>query len=252
MVRVGYNKDMYTTLENNIRRNKIISLATIIDGENIGKKLLINSDGTFDGDLGDSNLNQHILDLSKSVFEKQQPRRENIEIEGKLFDVFIDIFPPMPKMIIIGAVHIAIPLVTLGKVAGFYTVVIDPRRAFAMEEKFTHADELINEWPNDVLDKVCVDEASCFITLTHDEKIDNPSLAYALKSPARYIGALGSKRTHAKRKDALIEMGFTEDDFNRIHGPVGLKIGGHGPEEIAISIIAEIVAEKHGVKLAKV
>ncbi len=244
--------NMYKTLEKNIRRNKITSLATIIDGENVGKKLLIYSDGTFKGDLGDLNLNQRVIELSKSVFEMQEPRRESIEIEGKLFDVFVDIFQPMPKMIIIGAVHIAIPLVTLGNIAGFYTIVIDPRRAFAMEEKFTHADELIIEWPTDVLEKVGVDEASCFITLTHDEKIDNPSLAYALKSPARYIGALGSKRTHAKRKTALMEMGFKEDDFNRIHGPIGLKIGGRGPEEIAISIIAEIVAEKHGIKLSKV
>ena len=182
----------------------------------------------------------------------QESQEGNIEVEGKLFDVFIDIFPPNAQNDYYWGRAYCHTVDNNGNIAGFYTIVIDPRRAFAMEEKFTHADELIVEWPTDVLEKVGVDEASCFITLTHDEKIDNPSLAYALKSPARYIGALGSNRTHAKRKEALMEMGFTEDDFNRIHGPVGLKIGGHGPEEIAISIIAEIVAEKHGVKLTKV
>lgn len=233
----------------NVKQNQFIATAMVLNGDNIGKKLIIYPDRSYESDLDNTALEKKIVQLSIESINLQQSKRLQFTMEEKVFDLFIDILSPMPKMIIIGAVHIAIPLVTLGKIAGFHTIVVDPRKAFAMEEKFSHADQLVVAWPTDVLDEIGIDEATCFITLTHDEKIDNPSLAYALQSPARYIGALGSVKTHAQRKDALIEMGFTEDDLNKIHAPIGLNIGAKGPNEIAISVISEIIAQSHGLKL---
>jgi len=239
-------KDFYNKIQACTNQNRMVALATIIKGQGLGSKLLIYKDGLFEGDLGDSTLNDQVAILASQVFNSQEPKRVDLTFRNEIIELFIDVFPPLPKLIIIGAVHIAIPLVTMGKIAGYHTIVIDPRRAFAMRDKFNYAEELIVEWPTDALERVGIDEATCFVTLTHDEKIDNPSLAYALKSSARYIGALGSPKTHAKRKTALVEMGFTEEELQKIHSPIGLDIGARGPHEIAISIIAEIVAQKHG------
>ena len=145
-----------------------------------------------------------------------------------------------------GAVHIAAALVTYAHTLGFYTIVIDPRTAFVTSERFPHADELIPRWPDVVFAEAVLDENACVVVLTHDEKIDNPALAMALRSPARYIGALGSRRTHAKRVAALKALGLEDAQIARIHAPVGLDIGARRPEEIALAIMAEIVAVMNG------
>jgi len=143
-------------------------------------------------------------------------------------------------------VHIAAALVTYANVLGFRTVVLDARTAFATPERFAHAAELIARWPADALAAQNLDEGSCVVVLTHDEKIDNPALAVALRSPARYVGALGSRKTHAKRVAALRELGLGDAEIARIHAPIGLPIAARRPEEIALSIMAEIVAVVNG------
>jgi xanthine dehydrogenase accessory factor len=148
-------------------------------------------------------------------------------------------------MFIVGAVHIAIPLVTFAKTLGFRTVVVDARGAFATPERFAHADELIMAWPDEALEGK-LHSNSAVVLLTHDPKLDDPALKIALPSPARYVGALGSPRTHAKRLDRLREDGVPEEQLARLHAPIGLKIGANTPEEIAVSIIAEVVAARHG------
>lgn len=161
-------------------------------------------------------------------------------------EVFIDVQAPSPKLILVGAVHIAQPLVTFAKALGFWTIVLDARAAFATRERFPHADELIIRWPADALADMTLDEATYIVFLTHDDKLDNPALVEVLQYPVRYVGALGSKKTHAKRVVALQEMGVSQTQLARIYAPIGLKLGGRKPEEIAVSIIAEIVQVKAG------
>ncbi|MDM8532897.1 XdhC/CoxI family protein [Anaerolineales bacterium HSG25] len=160
--------------------------------------------------------------------------------------VFVDVYPPRLKLIMVGAVHIAIPLTSFAKTLGFQTIIIDARAMFATPERFPHADQLIVQWPDEALTSMTIDEATYIVTLTHDEKLDNPALAVAVNSRARYIGALGARTTHAKRVTALKAQGISEEALARIHAPIGLNIGAVGPEEIAMSIMAEIVAVKRG------
>jgi xanthine dehydrogenase accessory factor len=161
------------------------------------------------------------------------------EIEGE--PVFFNIFNPELRLFIVGAVHIAQNLVPMAVAAGYEVTVIDPRRSFGSEFRFPGI-TLDNRWPDEFLTDADADRRTAIVTLTHDAKLDDPALQHALRSEAFYIGALGSARTREKRHQRLTREGFTEDDFKRIHGPIGLDIGAKSPAEIAISIIAEITA----------
>ncbi|MCR9214704.1 MAG: XdhC family protein [Proteobacteria bacterium] len=161
------------------------------------------------------------------------------EIEGE--PVFFNIFNPELRLFIVGAVHIAQNLVPMAVAAGYEVTVIDPRRSFGSEFRFPGV-TLDNRWPDEFLADADADRRTAIVTLTHDAKLDDPALQHALRSEAFYIGALGSTRTREKRHQRLTREGFTEDDFKRIHGPIGLDIGAKSPAEIAISIIAEITA----------
>jgi xanthine dehydrogenase accessory factor len=153
--------------------------------------------------------------------------------------VFLHVFNPPLRMLIVGAAHIAQPLSQMALLAGYEVYVIDPRQAFASADRFPGV-HLVDEWPDDGMTALAPDRRSAVVALTHDPKLDDPGLSVALKSDAFYIGALGSTRTHAKRLDRLRESGFGEADFARIHGPIGLDIGAKSPAEIAISIMAEV------------
>lgn len=154
--------------------------------------------------------------------------------------LFIESYVPPPTLFMVGGVHISVALAALAKVLGFRTVVVDARSAFASEERFAHVDELVLAWPDEAL-AGRLDARSSVAVLTHDPKLDDPAIREALRSPAAYIGALGSPSTHAKRLERLRAEGFSEEDLARIHGPIGLSIGAKTPEEIALSILAEIV-----------
>ncbi len=160
--------------------------------------------------------------------------------------VFLEAFPPARRLFIVGATHTAIPLCRMARELGFRVSVIDPRSAFASEERFPEADEVLRAWPDEVLASAQLDADAYVVTLTHDPKFDLPTLAHALRSEARYVGALGSRSTHERRKQRLREQGFDKVDLERIRAPVGLDIGGHSPEEIALAILAEMVAVRHG------
>lgn len=163
-----------------------------------------------------------------------------VEVEGKRY--FLNVVTHRERLLIVGAVHIAVPLVKFARELGFETVVIDPRGQFTNEERFPDApDRMIAEWPQKALSELGLNEETYAVVLTHDPKIDDVALAELLRSPAPYIGALGSRVTQAKRREDLLAQGFTEDDLKRIHGPIGLDIGARSPEEIAVSIMAEIV-----------
>jgi xanthine dehydrogenase accessory factor len=153
--------------------------------------------------------------------------------------VFVEVFNPSLRCFIIGAVHIAQPLAQMAALAGYAVTIIDPRSAFASEARFPGV-ALSTEWPDDAMATLRPDRRTAIITLTHDPKIDDPALTAALRSDTFYIGALGSRKTHASRCKRLTEAGFAAADLARIHGPVGLNIGALSPAEIAVAILGQI------------
>jgi xanthine dehydrogenase accessory factor len=166
-------------------------------------------------------------------------------------EAFIEVTLPPPTLIAVGGVHITVALMTLAKTLGYRTVVIDPRSAFGNPERFPEVDRLISLWPEEAFQQIPITRSTAVAMLTHDPKLDDPALKVALTSPAFYVGALGSKTTQAKRRQRLLEDGITQTQLDRLHGPIGLDIGATTPEEIAMSIMAEIVgAHRHGEAMA--
>jgi xanthine dehydrogenase accessory factor len=162
--------------------------------------------------------------------------RSGFEDDGHLF---VAIHNPPLRLVLVGAVHIAQALVPMARIAGYDPIIIDPRGAFGSEARFP-GERLLNDWPDEALAEVGLDARTALVLLAHDPKLDDPALHMALRSRCFYIGALGSKRTHAARVARLQQAGFGEEDIARIHGPVGLDIGAAGPPEIAVSILAEM------------
>jgi xanthine dehydrogenase accessory factor len=158
-------------------------------------------------------------------------------------DLFVRVYAPAPRLLVVGAVHVALSLAPMATLAGFDVTVIDPRRAFASAERFPSV-ALTHEWPDEAMARLAPDARTAVVALTHDPKIDDPALIAALNSPAFYVGALGSTRTHAQRIERLAAAGLG-DRVARIHAPVGLALGGRAPGEIAVAIVAQMVQERY-------
>ena len=198
------------------------------------------------------NGNSEIFELDKPIsinFEKYQDQinefyknKKNGIIENT--NIFIETYIRPIKVIIVGAVHIAQYLIDYAKSLNFEIIVIDPRGYFATEQRFPDM-EILNKWPHEAFKEIETNSSTALIALTHDPKIDDPALQHALKKKFYYIGALGSKKTHASRCERLKESGFNEDEINSIHGPIGIKLGGKSAPEIALSIIAQLVSETY-------
>jgi xanthine dehydrogenase accessory factor len=165
-------------------------------------------------------------------------RSETVDIGGQ--KIFLNVYVPPPRLIIVGAVHIAQALAPMATMLEFDVTVVDPRGAWATGSRFPGV-KVVQEWADEAFETMGLDISTAVVTLTHDPKLDDPALEAALKSDVFYVGALGSRRTHAKRKDRLSEAGITEEQFSRIHGPVGLNIGAKSPAEIAVSILGQII-----------
>jgi xanthine dehydrogenase accessory factor len=191
----------------------------------------------LDGDDAEGNL--QLDELSLGAMREALRTDRNISLDTPDGRVFVQVFNPPRRCFVIGAVHVAQPLVPMLIATDYKPIVIDPRGAWATEARFPGV-ELSSEWPDEALERYKPDRASAIVTLTHDPKIDDPALIAALRSEAFYIGALGSRRTHAKRLERLAAEGFGENELSRIHGPVGLNIGGVSHAEVAVSIIAEM------------
>lgn len=184
---------------------------------------------------GDLALDQAALAAIREAVTEDR----NATIETAAGPVFVEVFNPRLRCIIVGAVHIAQPLARMASLAGYLVTVVDPRTAFASDERFPDV-QLSTDWPDEALEKLKPNRRTAIITLTHDPKLDDPALAAALRSDAFYIGALGSKKTHAARLKRLQATGFGEAELGRIHGPVGLDIGAVSPAEIAVAILAQV------------
>ncbi len=206
-------------------RNTII-VATDI---NSGEQIIIN-------EKNETDINNKILIAAKDNII--QGKSEVLEIESNKW--FINITLPPLRLVTVGAVHIAQPLAEIATISGYEVIIIDPRSAFANTQRFPDI-KIINEWPEVALNELAIDNRTAVVTLTHDPKLDDSALNAALKSKAFYIGSLGSKKTHKARIERLKIANFTEDEIRRIHGPIGLDIGAKSPQEIAISIISEII-----------
>jgi xanthine dehydrogenase accessory factor len=211
----------------------------------VGRRLAVLAGGRSVGGIAPE-LDPAAIEAASSLLLDGGRRVLTLPFEGGEARVFVESLPPQPRLFVAGATHTAIPLCRMAKELGFRVSVLDPRTPFASEERFPMVDELLLEWPHEVLERSSLDAWSFVLTLTHDLKFDIPTLACALRSDARYIGALGSRRTHERRKQRLIEEGFDEAAIARIHTPIGLDIGARSPEEIALAILAEMVAVRHG------
>lgn len=187
--------------------------------------------------LGKGDLPDAVADAARKALTDDKSRA----CSGDDGDWFIEVVAPPRRLIVVGAVHIAQALVPMAAMAGFRVTVVDPRRAYASDTRFPGVD-VRTDWPDEALDDLKPDSRTAIVTLTHDPKLDDPALDRALRSPAFYVGSLGSSRTQAKRVERLAEVGFDEEAIGRIHGPIGLRIGAKSPAEIAVSILAEIIA----------
>jgi xanthine dehydrogenase accessory factor len=185
---------------------------------------------------------QHLADAAGA--------RTGVEPAGN-GEIFTHVFRPTPRLIVVGAVHIAQKLVPLARLADFAVTVVDPRAAFASAERFPDVG-LSHDWPDKAVTALSPDSATAIVTLTHDPKLDDPALIVALRSSAFYVGALGSRKTHGRRIERLTAEGFDDAAISRIRAPIGLPIGALSPGEIAVSIMAEIVAARHGRTLQEV
>lgn len=215
------------------------SSVTLVKAEpgQLGKKLILDLEQPEHrtGPLTD----QAAVALAQSTLD---PALRQLQLGRSTAEAFVDPIPPPPTLVMIGGVQIAVALAELAKVMGFRTVIVDPRRAFATDQRFPGVDRLLQTWPGEAFEQYPLNRSTAVVTLTHDPKIDEPALSLALPSPAFYVGALGSSRTQARRRRRLTEAGLSEADLDRLHGPVGIDLGGDTPEEIALSIMAEIVA----------
>lgn len=235
----------YEELSRSLRAEELVCRATRLDGESAGASMLLWPDGRTSGSLSDPSLDREMLNHAQSLDDGC----ESGILDTSAVAVFFEIFRPPPKLVIVGAVHVAIHLVEIARRLGFRTVVVDARSAFATEERFPHADELHVRWPGEALAEMPLGASTYCVFLTHDPKLDEPALEIALEANVAYVGALGSKRTHAKRVDSLLERGLNEAQIARICAPIGLPLGGRRPEEIAVSIAAQLVQARYG-KLA--
>jgi len=183
-------------------------------------------------------------DLALTAEEVTQVRTQMSADRSRVLDnprLFMRVYGPQPRMIIIGAVHIAQVLAPMARLAGFNVAIVDPRERFVSSSKLVDVSAVV-AWPDEGLEQLKPDARTAIVTLTHDTKLDDPALHTALRSPAFYIGALGSQKSHAKRVHRLTEAGFKPEEIARIHGPVGLDINALTPAEIAVSIVAQVVA----------
>jgi xanthine dehydrogenase accessory factor len=238
-------RDYYQATRAAIGENAPFAVVTIVKGpaDLMGKAALAGEAGWRWGSLSPA-LDAPAAELARAALAKGQSRRGALA-EG--VEAFVEVVLPPPTLIAIGGVHITIALVALAKTLGYTTIVVDPRKAFGNVERFPHVDRLVQAWPDEALADIPLTRSTAVAMLTHDPKLDDPALKLALPSPAFYVGALGSRNTQAKRRQRLLEEGLRPEDLDRLHGPIGLELNASTPEEIALSIMGQIVAERNRV-----
>ncbi len=243
---------VYDALREALRADAPVALATVTNGVNVGAKLLVRPDVPPMGTLGHPDLDRVVardavgelesgLTVTRHYGEHGEARERDVE-------VFIESFAPSPQMVIFGAVDFTAALVKAAKLLGYRVTVCDAREVFATPARFPMADEVVCDWPDRLLERVgpTLGPRDSVCVLTHDTKFDVPAIVAALDTRVGYLGAMGSRRTHANRVERLKEAGVDDAGLKRIMAPIGLDIGARTPEETAISICAEIIALRTG------
>jgi xanthine dehydrogenase accessory factor len=219
------------------------ALVTVVEGaEGVGGKLLVTAEGAVTGSLGDPRLDARAREHGEELMWAE---RSELRPEGEV-TLFVDVTAPPPRLVLFGAVDFARELCRMARAAGWRPYVVDPRSRFATLERFPDAEEVIVAWPDEAFARLGVDRATYVAVLTHDPKLDDVALTRALASDAGYIGAMGSRRTQARRRERLVALGIGDEQLARVAAPIGLDLGGVGAEEMALSIMAEIVALRNG------
>lgn len=227
-------------VRNQIESERLGAVLTCVAGSPLGAKAVIDFEtGVTGGELA---VSEAMLADARELMDHEQSR--TLEYSGS--EVFIETLAPRPHLLIFGAVHIAQELTKLASFLGFRIVVSDARAVFTTEERFPEAAEVLVGWPNELEDRISIDRRTYVVLLSHDARFEDPVLPMVLNSNAKYIGAMGSRRTHAKRLDRLAAAGFAEQETSRIHGPVGLDIGAETPAETAVAIMAEMIQVRYG------
>ncbi len=238
---------LYDRLKEEVEAGRPVAVATVVRGEPLGAKVLVLLQEVL-GSLGDATLDEEVVADARRLLVAERSETRPYLVVGREVgvEVFVEVHPPPPTLLIFGAVHVAQALTRFAKALGFRVVVTDARAKLATQERFPDADEIIQAWPDDALEQIAVQPNTYVAILTHDPKFDEPALLGTLDTPAPYIGAVGSRGTTRDRRRRLLEAGVPEEHLRRIHGPIGLDIGAETPEEMAISILAEIIAARHG------
>jgi len=219
------------------------ALVTVIAGDGLGAKLLVDADGQVTGGLGDAELDRM---ATAAAEELMWVERSEVRAVGDV-SLFVDVTAPAPRLVVFGAVDYAAALCRLARAAGWRPFVCDPRSQFATRARFPDAEEVIAAWPDEAFARIGgIDRATYIAVLTHDPKLDDAALELALRSEAAYVGAMGSRRAQAQRRERLLAAGVEEELLERVAAPIGLDLGALTPEETALSIMAEVVAVRHG------
>jgi xanthine dehydrogenase accessory factor len=226
-------------LERAARGDARLAEVTMLTGAAPGAKLIVDPDGARTGTLGAPELDDEAARIAGELLWQEASERHG--------PLFVDVVAPPPRLILFGAVDVAAAVCRLARAAGWRPIVVDPRARFATPERFPDAVEVIAAWPDEAFERLGgIDPATSIAVLTHDPKLDDAALLRALRSPARFVGAMGSRRAQAARRERLLELGLTDDDLSRLAAPLGLDLGAINREETALSILSEIVAARHG------
>jgi xanthine dehydrogenase accessory factor len=247
--------DFLAEVRRRVEAEEAVVVATIVSGPSgVGERMLIYPNGTTRGSLGNPELEAK----AKVDYRDQLLKAESKTIEYRLEEraggsdeptlLFYDVYPSPDRLLVFGGVHVAVPLVELAHTLGFRTTVVDARGQWATRERFPKADHIAVMYADEYLETARLDLSTYVVVLTHDPKLDDPAIIEAAKHDIRYIGAIGSRRTHAGRIERLKAAGLTDEQIAKIHAPIGMDIRARNPEEIALSVLAEMVAAKNGVQ----
>jgi xanthine dehydrogenase accessory factor len=243
---------VYASLAAALREDRPVALATVVEGPPTGQRVLVDAEGVIHTTVADPDLSRALardaaaeLAAGRCALLRYGPRGE---VGQDAVAVFVESFVPAPRMLVFGAMDFTAALVRVAKVLGYRVTVCDPRPVFTTVARFPEADEVVVRWPHELLEEIGTELGSrdAVCVLTHDARFDVPALQVALRSAVGYIGALGSRRTHARRRQLLAEAGVEEVDLDRVRAPIGLDLGARNPEETAVAICAEVIATRSG------
>jgi xanthine dehydrogenase accessory factor len=247
---VSHNPADFDRFRQEVTGDRLVTMAVVVAGpaDLLGQKVVIPAGGEASGALMQYPWSRQVVADARALQQQRQPACRVYPLTEERPDeveIFFDLYRPAPRLVVVGGVHIAVELIHYARRLGFTTYLLDPRTAFATRERFSHAHHIIHQWPDEALTGIELNHETSVVVVTHDPKLDDPALQLALPSQAGYVGALGSKKTQARRRERLLAAGMSSADLDRLHAPIGIDLGGRAPAEIALAIMAEIVSVRN-------